>query len=280
MGSNDVGSDPDGGDADPSVRRYRARPETVATDRGVGPPLVLCHGTLMDRTMFAPQMEALADDYSVVAYDTRARTDRYVGPYDLYDLADDCAALMDATGIDSCVLGGMSMGGFMALRFAERYPDRLDGLVLIDTTAGPHEDHEIERYGEMVDTTLEAGAVPEQLAEVVKHILFGATTVEERPELAEAWVERWLTYPGEAVYHEVHSWLERPDFTDALDDIDVPALVVHGAEDVALEPSRCETLVDRLDAELLTVPEAGHSSNLENPEPVNEAIEAFLERVY
>ena len=52
----------------------------------------------------------------------------------------------------------------MALRFAERYPERLDGLVLIDTTAGPHTDHEIERYGEMIATTRSEGEVPEQLA--------------------------------------------------------------------------------------------------------------------
>ena len=84
---------------DLSVQRYSRRPETVATDRGDGPPVVLCHGTLMDRTMFDPQLDALADDYRVVAYDTRARTDRYDESYDLYDLADDCVALMDAKGI-------------------------------------------------------------------------------------------------------------------------------------------------------------------------------------
>jgi pimeloyl-ACP methyl ester carboxylesterase len=265
---------------DRSVQRYRARADTVATDRGSGPPLILCHGTLMDRTMFAPQVEALADDYRVVAYDTRARTDRYVGPYDLYDLADDCAALMDAKGIDSCVLGGMSMGGFMALRFAERYPDRVDGLVLVDTTAGPHQEAEIERYGEMIETTRAEGEVPEQLAGVVKHILFGETTIEQRPDLVDSWVDRWLTYPGDAVYYEVDSWLERPDFTDELAGIDVPALVVHGEEDVALEPERSDSLVAELDARREMIPDAGHSSNLENPEPVNEAIRAFLGDVY
>lgn len=265
---------------DRSVERYRARPETVATDRGDGPPLVLSHGTLMDRTMFAPQVAAFSDDYRVVAYDSRARTDRYAGPYDLYDLADDCAALMDAKGIDSTVLGGMSMGGFMALRFAERYPERLEGLVFVDSTAGPHAEHEIEQYGEMIETTREAGEVPEQLAGVVKQLLFGATTNREDPELVEDWVDRWLTYPGEAVYHEVDSWLERPDFTDELDDIDVPALVVHGEEDVALEPDRADSLVERLDASRASIPEAGHSSNLEQPDPVNEAIRSFLEEVY
>jgi pimeloyl-ACP methyl ester carboxylesterase len=263
-----------------SVQRYRVRPQTVVTDRGEGPPVVLCHGTLMDRTMFEPQVEALSDEYRVVAYDTRARTDRYAEAYDLYDLADDCAALMDATGIDSCVLGGMSMGGFMALRFAERYPERLEGLVFVDSTAGPHETQEREQYGEMIEMAREAGEIPEQLAEVIKPILFGNTTTQENHELVERWADRWLTYPGEAVYHEVNSWLERPDFTDELDDIDVPALVIHGEEDNALDPSRSDSLADRLDARRVIVPGAGHSSNLENPEPVNTAIREFLGEIY
>lgn len=266
-------------DDDRSVARYRTRADTVTSERGDGPPLVFAHGTLMDRTMFDPQLAALGDAYRVLAYDLRARTDRWRGPYDLYDLADDCAALLDAHDIDSCVLGGMSMGGFMALRFAERYPDRVDGLVLIDTTAGPHGDDEIERYRDMIETTRDAGEVPDQLAGVVKHILFGETTIAERPDLVDRWVDRWRTYPGDAVYHEVESWLERPDFTAELDAIDVPALVVHGEEDVALEPERSDSLVEELDARREMIPGAGHSSNLENPEPVNEAIRQFLRSV-
>jgi len=265
---------------DRSVQRYRARADTVATERGSGPPLVLAHGTLMDRTMFDPQLEALSDTARVIAYDLRARTDRWQGPYDLYDLADDCAALLDAHGIDSCVLGGMSMGGFMALRFADRYPERVDGLVLIDTTAGPHDDAEIQRYREMIETTRDTGDVPDQLAGVIKHILFGDTTIEERPALVDTWVDRWRTYPGDAVYHEVESWLDRPDFTDELAEIDVPALVVHGEEDVALEPERSDSLLEHLDARRELIPEAGHSSNLEHPDPVNDAIRAFLASVY
>jgi len=265
---------------DRAVARYRTRADTVTTDRGSGPPVVLAHGTLMDRTMFEPQLDALSDDYHVVAYDLRARTDRWGGPYDLYDLADDCAALLDALGIESCVLGGMSMGGFMALRFADRYPDRVDGLLLIDTTAGPHDDAEIERYREMIETTRETGEVTEQLAGVVKHILFGETTIERAPDLVDGWVDRWLTYPGEAVYHEVESWLERPDFTEELGAIDVPALVVHGEEDIALEPARSDGLLEELDARRELIPEAGHSSNLERPETVNATLRRFLESVY
>ncbi|WP_256297291.1 alpha/beta fold hydrolase [Haloarchaeobius salinus] len=268
-------------DPGPATEMYRHRADTLADDRGDGPALVLSHGTLMDRTMFRPQMDALADDYRVVAYDNRARTDNWQGPYDLDDLTDDCRTLLDALDIDSCVLGGMSMGGFMALRFALRYPEVLDGLVLVDSMAQPHPGEDRERYGGMVDRAKESEELPPDLAEVVAHILFGPTTNEEHPELVDSWKNRWLTYPGEAVHDEVHSWLDRPGVADRLDEIDVPTLVVHGAEDLSIDPEYGASMADGLpDARFVEVPEAGHSSNVENPTVVNDALREFMAEVY
>lgn len=264
-----------------ATEAYRERVETYATERGEGPPVVFSHGTGMDRTIFDPQLDELSAEYRVVAYDSRARTDQYAGPYDLYDLADDCAAVLDALNIDSCVLGGMSMGGFMALRFADRYPDRLEGLVMIDSFAGPHTADEQEEYVQMAEQIRQADIPPEPLLDEAQNLLFGQTTNDENPDLVEHWADRWRTYPPEAFYHEVHSWLDRPDFTDELADIDVPVLVVHGEEDIAVEPDRAEPMVDHLpDARMELIPEAGHTSNLENPEAANAAIREFLEEVY
>jgi pimeloyl-ACP methyl ester carboxylesterase len=216
-----------------------------------------------------------------VAYNLRARTDNWQGPYDLDDLADDCRVLMDALGLDSTVLAGMSMGGFMALRFALRYPDALDGIVLIDSMAKPHSQDDQDQYEEMIDETKAAGDIPEPMADIVANLLFGRTSNERRTDLVAHWKDRWLTYPAGAVYDEVKSWLHRPGVEDRLGEIDVPVLIVHGEEDISLEPEMAEPMVDQLpDARMERIPEAGHSSNLENPEPVNAAIEDFLEDVY
>jgi pimeloyl-ACP methyl ester carboxylesterase len=266
---------------DAATDRYRKRPETVVTDRGEGPAVVFAHGTLMDRTMFDPQVRALSDEYRTVAYDLRARTDQYAGPYDLYDLADDAAALTDALDIDSFVLCGMSMGGFMALRFAERYPDQLEGVVLIDAIAEPHTESEREQYRQLADQAREEGEFSEFMVDVARNELFGATTLDENPELTQQWVERWQTYPTEAFYHEMHSWLDRPDFTEELSDIRTPVLSIHGAEDISLEPERTESMLEALpDARQKLIPEAGHSSNVENPAAVNDALRSFLDDVY
>ncbi|WP_435077985.1 alpha/beta hydrolase [Halococcus sp. AFM35] len=187
---------------DAATERYRLRPETVVTDRGEGPAVVFAHGTLMDRTMFDSQVRALSEEYRTVAYDLRARTDQYATEYDLYDLADDADALTDALGTDSFVLCGMSMGGFMALRFAERYPDQLEGVVLIDAIAEPHTDAEREQYREMAEQAREDGTFADFMVDVAKNQLFGATTLEENPDLVEQWVERWRTYPTEGFYQD------------------------------------------------------------------------------
>lgn len=265
--------------SDTTPELYRARTDAVTTDVGEGRPVVFAHGTLMDRTMFAPQLEALADGYRAVAYDLRARTDRYEPGYDLADLVEDCDALLDGLGEERAVLAGMSMGGFMALRFALAYPERVDGLILIDSIAAPHDPTEQETYGQLVDP-LEGShdPVPRSLAEGVTGYLFGETTRADNPGLVERWVDRWATYPGGAVYNELHSWLDRPDVTDRLEEIDVPVLIVHGEEDPSIDPSRAEPMLESLpDARMEVIPEAGHTSNLERPEPVNDAILSFLD---
>jgi pimeloyl-ACP methyl ester carboxylesterase len=260
--------------------RYRERPATVATDVGSGPAVVFAHGTLMDRTMFDPQLDALADDYRCVAYDLRARTDRYADEYDLEDLADDYAALLDGLGIDSAVLVGMSMGGFTALRAAAHHPDRIEGIVLVDSDAGTHSEADREQYGALIADLKERGHATDAAVEVATHQLFGETTRAEDPDLVEAWARTWHTYPGLAIHNEIASWLHRDDFTEQAAALDCPALVTHGTEDVSIAMEKAEATAEALDADLVQIPEAGHSSNLENPAATNEALRAFLADVY
>lgn len=267
--------------SDRATDAYASRADIYSDERGDGPAIVFAHGTLMDRTMFAPQLAEFGDEYRCVAYDLRARTDQYDTDYDLYDLADDAVTLMDAKGIDSCIFVGMSMGGFTALRLADRYPERVEGLVLVDSDGLTHSEADREQYGEMVEATKKNGRPSENLVAIVEHILFGETTNETDQDLVKRWSDRWRSYPGEAVYNEVHSWLNRPEFTEEMADIDVPVLAIHGEEDTSIDMAHAEETVEALpDARLEPIPDAGHSSNLENPEAANAAIREFLDDVY
>lgn len=260
-----------------SVERYHKRPETVVTEYGNGPPVVFAHGMLMDQTLFRPQLSALSDTYRTVAYDLRSRTDRYEGPYDLSDLADDLAALLDALDIESIVLAGVSMGGFMALRFADRYPEHLRGIVLINSMAEAHTEKEREEYRQLATQIREQGMNAESLLDIGRDKMFGKTTIETNPGLVEHWIDRWRTYPAEAVYYAMHSWIDRDDFTAELSDITVPVMSVHGAQDSVLGPERTASMLDTLPyGREVVIPDAGHSAPIEQPERVNHALRGFL----
>lgn len=244
---------------------------------GAGPPVLLAHGTMMDRTMFAPQLSDLGDEFRAVAFDQRARTGHWAGPYSLDDLADDCVELLDRLEIERAVLGGMSMGGFMAYRFALRHPDRLAGLILIDTMAeAPRSPHE-ELFGGLRD----GGPLPEDVVQWHAEIVFGKSTKRLRPALVEAWKERWRQLRGAAVYWESASWLRREDISPRLGEIEVPALVVHGVEEEILPLDSAERAAAAMPrGRLFKVEGAGHTANTERPDLVNPAIRAFLHEVW
>jgi pimeloyl-ACP methyl ester carboxylesterase len=246
-------------------------------EAGTGPALLLGHGTMMDRTMFADQLVGLSDTYRVVAFDHRARTENWRGPYDLDDLADDVVALLGSLDIERCVLGGMSMGGFMALRFALRHHERLDGLVLIDTmAAAPISPHE-----ELFASLRDGGPLPESVVEWHADIVFGETTKEAQPELVERWKERWRALMGASVYWESASWLRREDVSNRLPEIAVPTLVIHGEEDGILPMESAVEMAERVqDGRIVRISGAGHTSNAEQPGAVNAALRSFLDSVF
>ncbi|WP_323174501.1 alpha/beta hydrolase [Natrialba sp. PRR66] len=264
----------------PTVARYRERASTVITDAGDGPPIVFAHGMLMDRTLFNHQLAALSNNYRTISYDLRARTDRYNESYDLEDLAADLDALLDALQIESVVLAGISMGGFMALRFVEHYPQRVNGLVLINSMAEPHTEAEREEYSALAKRVLDEGVRSERVRHIARTKMFGESTLEDNPTIVDHWEKRWATYPPESVYHAMHSWIDRSDYTHKLPNIEIPVLSIHGKENTVLAPKRTESMLNTLpDARQTVVSAAGHSAPVEQPDEVTDAIREFLSEV-
>lgn len=250
-----------------------------AVDLGEGQPLILMHGSVMDRTMFEAQYSLLSDTFRVLAFDFRARTDRALAPYDLYDLADDCCAVLDDRGIGRCVVGGMSMGALVALRVALQHPDRVEGLVLIGGQASafsPSDQNQwAAHYGQGRGETLGL-----DMAEGEIEANFHPTTADRMPELVDHWRRRMAECSGDAVYLEVMSWLRSDDVRDRLSEISVPTLIVHGDGDPSIPVESAVEMYRLLpNAELLVLPRTGHAANLERPDEVNSAIRDFMKRV-
>ena len=244
---------------------------------GSGTPIVLSHGFLMDGDMFVHQVEALAGRHRVITWDQRGhgRTVSTAEQFSYWDSADDLAALLDRRGVERAVIGGMSQGGFVSLRFALRHPARTAGLVLIDTQAGTEDPEKALQYDLMHEVWVGSGP-NDQLLEMVAAILLG----NRRPESA-AWIAKWKTLDPNTLTQIYRALMDRDDVTDRLGEISVPAIVIHGTDDVAIDMSLAEKLCAGLSGcrGVVRIDGAGHSSNLTHADPVNRAIEAFLASV-
>jgi pimeloyl-ACP methyl ester carboxylesterase len=240
---------------------------------GDGPPIVLAHGFLMDRTMFDPQVAALRDRYRVITWDERGFGDTVTDgqPFTYWDSASDCLGLLDHLGIDRAVVGGMSQGGFLSLRLALTAPERARGLILLDTQAGPEDPEVAPLYQGMIDEWVASGP-SDELAAVTASIIIGD------PDLSAIWTKRWQARPHEALAQPGNTLMGRDDIWDRLDEIHVPALVVHGTADAAIGMDTAERLAAGLSGAgaVVQVEGGSHAANLTHPEAVNAAIETFL----
>ena len=239
---------------------------------GDGPAVILGHGFLMDHTMFEPQVAALRDRYRVITWDERGfgLTEFDGQPFTYWDSAADCLALMTHLGIDRCVVGGMSQGGFLSLRVALTAPERVRALILLDTSAALDAPEALAANQAMVDAWLTAGPV-DDLANTV------ATIIIDDPVENPKWVAKWQARPKEALAEPARCLFTRDDVSGRLGEITCPALVVHGTEDTAITIDKAEALAAGLAGCSGVVRVGGaHAANLTNPEPVNAAIVEFL----
>jgi 3-oxoadipate enol-lactonase len=240
---------------------------------GDGPAIVLGHGFLMDHTMFEAQVRVLAPKYRVIVHDQRGfgKTETDGKKFSYWDCADDAVRLAEHLGIKRAVFGGMSQGGFVSLRVALRYPERVKALVLISTQAGVDDEQKLAGYRQLLDTWTTAGPIL-PLRETIAGYILGAR------EYWEPWITRWLDFPKEAFLQPSLCLLERDDITERVGEIKAPAIVFHGTEDVSIPMERAERLMEKLGnaKRLVVVPGAAHAANVTHPEIVNGPLMEFL----
>lgn len=243
---------------------------------GDGPVVILSHGFMMSGEMFVHQVAALENDYRVITWDERGfgHTEFDGLPFTYWDSAADCLALLDHLGVERAVLGGMSQGGFLSLRAALTAPDRVRGLILLDSQAGAEDPAASEGYRQMMDTWIAAGPIDE-LTDIVANIIIA------EPVANGEWIAKWKELDERAGRDGMRAASEcllgREDITDRLGEITCSALVVHGTEDTAITMDLAETMAAGLPGAGDVVKVSGaHAANLTNPEPVNAAIVSFL----
>jgi pimeloyl-ACP methyl ester carboxylesterase len=247
-------------------------------DSGEGIPLVLLHAFPLSARMWANQRAALSDSCRVITPDLRGFGGSPAGDGEpsLEAMADDVYELLDRLDLGSVVLGGLSMGGYVAMAFLRKYPHRVAALVLADTKAAPDtaqiRENRHKLAAEVTDT-----ATINAVYDKVLPTLLGRSTRDHRPEV----VSEVRDIVGDATPSGV-AWAAlamaaRPDSRDVLAKAHVPALVIVGDEDQIITVADTEAMADALPkVTMARLMAAGHLSAMEDPRAFNAAVRDFV----
>ncbi|MEE6273365.1 alpha/beta hydrolase [Georgenia sp. MJ206] len=247
-----------------------------------GLPLVLLHAFPLDARMWDDVVALLAGDVRVLTLDAPgfgaspgpgAVADALGRPAEpsLETYADAVAATLRGAGIERAVVAGLSMGGYTLLALAERHRGLLAAVGLLDTRADADGDEARGNRLAMAKAARTEGSVA--VAGMLERLL-GASTLAGRDQVV-ARVRGWLAEaPPAGIAWAQRAMAARPDRFTALEDLEVPGLVLRGAEDPVSPQDANEAMTRRLDAgaELVVVPRAGHLSAVEDPAAVADAL--------
>ena len=249
---------------------------------GAGPLLLLFHGTLSSKNVYAEQPGPLADRCRAVAFDWPGHGDSGFDPsgWTVSQLTDAIPRLIGALGEQTAVLAGISQGGAISMRAALRYPDVVDALITM--SAGPDRpgDAAVEMMARLGEVLAHGSDDERRMAlEQVQRSAFHAEGwVDGHPEAAERELQTMLSHQRAAMPQATHIPATYESIETELGDIHCPTLVIWGEQDIrASWGPRMVELIPH--ARLVTIPGAGHHVTLDAPEAVTDAMTEFLNAI-
>lgn len=249
-------------------------------DQGDGSrSVLLIHGHPFNRTMWGPQAAVLSANRRVLVPDLRGygRSSQPIGNREtsLETLASDNLALMEALGIHSFAVGGLSMGGQIVLEMYRQAPERIEALLLADTFAGL-DSADIRQLRFTTADRLEREGMDWYAREVLTKMIT-AENARRFPNVAAHVMEMMTTTPPEGAASALRGRAQRRDYLPLLREICVPTIIVVGREDSYTPVAMAEQLRDGIsNSKLVVIEGAGHMPNLERPEAFNKALESWL----
>ncbi len=236
----------------------------VHGEESPGMPLLLSHGFSSSSAMWAPNLDALVVDRPVLTWDVRGHGEsespedpsRYTEAASVGDME----AVLDACGVERAAVGGLSLGGYLSLAFHVQHPDRVGALLLFDTGPGYRSAESREQWNRWAATQAEA---------------FDAEGLGALSTSSE--VRRGAHNPAGLSRAARGILVQRTSAViDSLPSIDVPALVLVGAEDAPFLTAADYMAARIPGATKVVLPDAGHASNLDQPDAFNHAVRTFL----
>jgi 3-oxoadipate enol-lactonase len=243
-------------------------------------PVLFVHGFPFSSAMWDVQMQVVGRDYRAIAYDIRGlgRSDVGDGQYTIEGHVDDLVGLLDRLDIDKTVVVGLSMGGYIALRALERNPERFLAAALCDTRSEADENAGKLKRATGAALVKRDGAAA--FAESFVPAVFAPGSLRTRTEAVRL-IRKIISETSPlAIAGHLIAMACRTDTTASLASMEIPTLIMAGEEDSVTPPALARAMHERIrGSELHLVPEAGHMSNLENPDFFNSRLLAFLGKV-
>jgi YbgC/YbaW family acyl-CoA thioester hydrolase len=267
--------------ADPTVRRVTVNGVGLALEeRGEGRAVLFIHGYPFDHTVWRHQLERLPG-VRRIAPDLRGMglSDAPDLGYSMRTYADDLAALLDTLGVEDVVLVGLSMGGYIAFEFLRHWRGRVRGLALVDTRAEADTADGRRARDAAAALAREGGA--KAIADAMLPKLLSSATERDQPRVI-AQVRRMIERtPVAGIAGALAAMRDRPDSTPLLGTLGaLPTVVIVGEDDEITPAPAARAMADAIPhARLVTIPDAGHVTPLEQPDVLIGTLMAFLESI-
>ncbi len=244
------------------------------------PVIIFIHGFPFNKSMWSIQVDALNDNYRVIAYDIRGHGQSAEGNEDftIDSFVNDLISLLDALKIDKAVLCGLSLGGYIALNAVEKHPERFEALVLSDTQCVSDTPEAKEKRIMAIESIRENGV--EKFADEMIKKLFAPDSFSTKKKEIAAVKEMIMNTSEHSLCNTLNALAERKETCSHLHKINMPVLIMVGKEDKITPPAAARLLHDNIQNSYLTILEhAGHLTNMENPEEFNIHLKIFLRRI-
>ncbi len=247
-------------------------------------PIIFIHGFPFSHKMWTlpgGQTEALAGTNRVIAYDVRGHGESEVGTghYSIEFFVDDLISLMNHLSIEKAILCGLSMGGYIALRAIERYPDRIIGLVLCDTKSESDPNEVRVKRAQSIKDIQENGL--KVYAENYVKNVFAPESFQNKSDtvkLIQSIIER--TSPA-SLFGTLMALASRTDTTLSLPFIKCPTVILVGEKDTVTPLSASQAMKEKIpNSRMAIIPNAAHMSNMENPEVFNKHLVEFVTSIH
>jgi 3-oxoadipate enol-lactonase len=262
--------------------RYRVDGVDLAyLDEGRGEPIVLIHGFPLSGATWDEQAEILRADFRVIRPDLRGlgASSAPPGPYAMETLAGDLSALLDVLGIERATIAGHSLGGYAALAFLRRCPERVAGLALVSSRVQADSSEVAQMRLELADRMEREGMEP--FLDFGLPLFFAEPIYEERPDLVEhvRGIVRHSDPLGAAAMYR--GMAARTSAEDLLEDLDLPLSVVVGTADALIAPALQKYAADSVPhARYVELAGCGHFPIYERPIETAQALRDLLLRSY